>query len=109
MFTSLSFGFRLGLEEGDSVREVDRLTVDADLEGVVAVAEVAIFWRACSSAMRESMAPLSRYGQDKSAIYSRGCHAPQMVNVLPGTLCPHLPEAYVVIKNCNHPINSRMP
>ena len=62
MFTSLSFGFLRGLEEGDSVLEVDLLTVDADLEGVV-VAEVAIFWRACSSAMRESIAPLSRYEQ----------------------------------------------
>ena len=83
MFTSLSFGFRRGLEEGDSVLEVDLLTVDADLEGVVA-AEVAVFWRACSSAMRESIAPLSRYTGQVSDLFTRLPRA-EIVNVLPGT------------------------
>lgn len=54
---SLSFGrARLGLDAGDSVLELDRLAVEADL-----ATEGAAFARACSSAIRESIAPLSRY------------------------------------------------
>ena len=53
---SLSFGRgRLGFEAGESVLELDRRAVEADLAtGGAALA------RACSSAIRESMAPLSR-------------------------------------------------
>lgn len=39
------------------MREVERRTVEFDL----ATGEAADFWRACSSAMRESMAPLRRF------------------------------------------------
>ena len=48
------------------MREVERRTVEFDL----ATGEATDFWRACSSAMRESMAPLRRFetGQQR-----RGC------------------------------------
>jgi hypothetical protein len=63
---SLGFGF-LGLEAGDSVREVDLRTVEDDLE----IGEAEDFWRACSSAIRESIAPLIRFGTDQSLVSTR--------------------------------------
>jgi hypothetical protein len=60
----LSFGFGLcGLDEGESVREVDLRAEEADLD---TEGEAVAFWRACSSAMRESIAPLIRFGTDSS-------------------------------------------
>jgi hypothetical protein len=54
---SPSFGLDLlGCVEGDSVRVEGRL-VELDLDTGAVPAD---FWRACSSAMRESIAPLSR-------------------------------------------------
>lgn len=66
--SSFGFGFRARLA-GDSVRdEVDcRPAVEADLE--IGAVDAAAFWRACSSAMRESIAPLIRFGRVSKVNY----------------------------------------
>ncbi len=51
----------LVLTDGESVRAPDRFADDEDREGDCDGGCSAAFWRACSSAMRESMAPLRRW------------------------------------------------
>jgi hypothetical protein len=58
-----SFGFGLlGFVAGDSVRDSDLRTVDADLD----MGDVVDFWRACSSAILESIAPFIRFRTHQS-------------------------------------------
>lgn len=64
--------------EGDSFREEERRAgelVELDRDNVGSEPEPVVdFWRACSSAIRESMAPLSRCGQVSSkTIRGQGC------------------------------------
>ena len=69
-----SFGFaRLGLAEGESVRDVDLLAVEADLEmiGVVEAVAAETFCRACSSAMRWSIAPLILYALVSNGVFEQ--------------------------------------
>lgn len=65
--SSLGLG-RRGFVAGDSVREFDLCALDDDLETGAPVTD---FWRACSSAMRLSIAPLIRFRTGQQIVRAR--------------------------------------